>query len=327
VIAHNVARKGKTLWSERDAGASLVFALTPDETFEARRVRHWLEHQQARGRSLQACAVLYRTNAQSRALETELRQVGMPYEIVGGVSFFQRREVKDVLAYLRLAVNPLDTVSFFRVWNTPRRGLGPMVEAQLRSRLALACGPRGRPALAPPGAVCEARPGPGRPGSSRCSTSCATGSDRWTSCARLLGAQRLHGAPTPRRGGSPKRANGENWASPPRGSPPPCKRRPGQFRTAGVARDVRSLTDADRVGDGDRVLLLTVHNAKGLEFDAPVAGLEEGLMPHARRWTRASSSGRSDGSTSRSRARDEVLLTAAAYRRRYDGAVLPCRAS
>ena len=137
VIAHNVARKGKTLWSDRDAGAKLVFALTPDETFEARRVRHWLERQQARGRRLADCAVLYRTNAQSRALETELRQSGMPYEIVGGVSFFQRREVKDVLAYLRLAVNPLDTASFFRIWNTPRRGLGPVVEAQVRARLAL----------------------------------------------------------------------------------------------------------------------------------------------------------------------------------------------
>jgi DNA helicase-2/ATP-dependent DNA helicase PcrA len=136
VIAHNVARKGKTLWSDRDAGARLVFALTPDETFEARRVRHWLQRQQTRGRRLADCAVLYRTNAQSRALETELRQAGMPYEIVGGVSFFQRREVKDVLAYLRLAVNPLDTASFFRVWNTPRRGLGPVVEAQVRARIA-----------------------------------------------------------------------------------------------------------------------------------------------------------------------------------------------
>src|SRR5262249_40803760 len=137
VIAHNVARKGKTLWSEREPGARVVFALTPDETFEARRVRHWLQRQQTRGRRLRDCAVLYRTNAQSRALETELRQHGIPYEIVGGLSFFQRREVKDVLAYLRLVVNPLDVASFFRVWNTPRRGLGPAVEAQLRARLAL----------------------------------------------------------------------------------------------------------------------------------------------------------------------------------------------
>ena len=96
VIANNVARKGKTLWSTRGAGAPILFALTPDETFEARRIRHWLQQQQTRGRRLTDCAVLYRTNAQSRALETEMRQNGMPYEIVGGVSFFQRREVKDM---------------------------------------------------------------------------------------------------------------------------------------------------------------------------------------------------------------------------------------
>ncbi|MCE9659636.1 MAG: UvrD-helicase domain-containing protein, partial [Burkholderiales bacterium] len=85
VIANNVARKGKTLWSERGDGAKIAFALTPDETFEARRVRHWLQRQQTRGRQLADCAVLYRTNAQSRALETELRQHGVPNEIVGGV--------------------------------------------------------------------------------------------------------------------------------------------------------------------------------------------------------------------------------------------------
>src|SRR5262249_22368288 len=96
VIAHNRARKGKTLWSERGAGARVAFALEPDEAFEARRVRHWIERQRGRGRGLADCAVLYRTNAQSRALETELRKSGVPYEIVGGVSFFQRREVKDV---------------------------------------------------------------------------------------------------------------------------------------------------------------------------------------------------------------------------------------
>ncbi len=176
MIAHNVARKGKTLWSDREPGPLLVFALTPDETFEARRVRRWLERQQSQGRRLANCAVLYRTNAQSRALETELRQAGLTYEIVGGVSFFQRREVKDVLAYLRLAVNPLDAASFFRVWNTPRRGFGPSVEAQVR---AACC------ARSPPRAPSRAPPAPARPRSLGSWTSCAAGSiRRWTSSSR-----------------------------------------------------------------------------------------------------------------------------------------------
>ncbi|HEV2105966.1 MAG TPA: UvrD-helicase domain-containing protein, partial [Candidatus Eisenbacteria bacterium] len=135
VVAHNRARRGKTLWSEREAGAPLAFALCADETEEAARVRRWLEAGARRGRRLADCAVLYRTNAQSRALETTLRQAGIAYEIVGGVSFFQRREVKDLLAYLRLLVNPADESAFFRVWNTPRRGLGPAVEAEVRAAI------------------------------------------------------------------------------------------------------------------------------------------------------------------------------------------------
>src|SRR5439155_1232061 len=87
VVANNQARKGKTLWSEREDGEPIAFALCGDEADEARRVRRFLEQQRSRGRTLADCAVLYRTNSQSRALETELRQADMPYEIVGGVSF------------------------------------------------------------------------------------------------------------------------------------------------------------------------------------------------------------------------------------------------
>src|SRR5262249_36054844 len=135
VIAHNRGRKGKTLWCDGPEGVPLRFALEGDEAQEARRVRRWIESCRSRGRRLSDCAVLYRTHAQSRALEIELRQHGIAYQIVGGISFFQRREVKDLLAYLRLAVNPSDTVSFWRVWNLPRRGLGPAVRSQVEAVL------------------------------------------------------------------------------------------------------------------------------------------------------------------------------------------------
>ena len=104
VIANNRARKGKTLWSEREEGPRLRFALAADEAGEARRIRRFLEERLRAGGRYDDCAVLYRTNAQSRALETELRAAGIPYELVGGVAFYQRREVKDLLAYLRLVV-------------------------------------------------------------------------------------------------------------------------------------------------------------------------------------------------------------------------------
>jgi len=99
-------------------------------------VRGFLAAHVRDGGRLGDCAVLYRTNAQSRALETELRKNLIPYEIVGGVPFYQRREVKDLLAYLRLVVNPADAVAFWRVWNTPRRGLGAVVRAMVEARIA-----------------------------------------------------------------------------------------------------------------------------------------------------------------------------------------------
>jgi len=136
VIANNQARKGKTLWSAREAGAPLRFVLAQDDVDEARTIRRFLDERKRRGLRLDSAAVLYRTHAQSRALETELRQHAMRYEIVGGISFYQRREVKDLLAYLRVAVNPADAIAFWRIWNTPRRGLGDGVRTRLEARLA-----------------------------------------------------------------------------------------------------------------------------------------------------------------------------------------------
>lgn len=328
VIAHNVARKGKTLWSDRGAGERITFALEPDEQFEARRVRHWLQRQQTRGRRLTDCAVLYRTNAQSRALETELRQHGVPYEIVGGVSFFQRREVKDLLAYLRLVANPLDTASFFRIWNTPRRGFGSVLEQQLRSELAL-------PGADPVAALRRLASGGTLRGPAR------AGAQQFLALIDDLRARlaepvdRLFALLLERSGYLEHLdAAGEEDLRDRRANIEELGVAAAQFAAMQAAGDgggtlldwlseCSLLTDADRTREGDRVLLLTVHNAKGLEFDAVcVAGLEEGLMPHAS----SLDSGDQLEEERRlfyvalTRARDEVLLTAAAYRRRYDGA-------
>src|SRR5207249_3653001 len=148
---NNRSRRGKTLWCEREDGVRLRFALTADEADEARRIRRFLDQRVADGRRYDECAVLYRTNAQSRALETELRGRGIPYEIVGGVAFYQRREVKDLLAYLRLAVNGADGAAFWRIWNTPRRGLGDAVRLRVEERIAAAAA--AGQALEPPAAL------------------------------------------------------------------------------------------------------------------------------------------------------------------------------
>ncbi len=126
VIAENVNRKGKTLRTERTAGEPITVVETFDEGDEAR----WIVGDiQARFRdepTLRYCsfAVLYRTNAQARALEDAFRREGVAYQVVGSVRFYERREIQDVLAYLRLISNPRDAVAFDRVVNYPRRGIG-----------------------------------------------------------------------------------------------------------------------------------------------------------------------------------------------------------
>jgi DNA helicase-2/ATP-dependent DNA helicase PcrA len=127
VIAENTERKGKTLRTERTGGENVTLVETADENDEARCVLGEVEARYREGPALhnyRDFAILYRTNAQSRALEDAFRRRGVPYQIVGGVRFYERREIQDVLAYLRLVSNPRDEGAFERVVNYPRRGVG-----------------------------------------------------------------------------------------------------------------------------------------------------------------------------------------------------------
>ncbi|HEX7548209.1 MAG TPA: UvrD-helicase domain-containing protein, partial [Candidatus Methylomirabilis sp.] len=125
VVANNAGRKGKTLWTENPAGEAIVVYQASDEQVEAgfivERIRELAAEQ---GHSLDDFAVFYRTNAQSRVLEDALRRAVTPYVIVGGLRFYERKEVKDLLAYLRLVANPDDAQSFKRIVNVPARGIG-----------------------------------------------------------------------------------------------------------------------------------------------------------------------------------------------------------
>ena len=126
VIAENVDRKGKTLRTHRMGGERITLVTTSGETDEARWIADKIEAcvSEGQGRPYREMSILYRTNAQSRALEDVFRRRGLPYQIVGGVRFYERREIQDVLAYLRLISNPLDAGAFERVVNYPRRGVG-----------------------------------------------------------------------------------------------------------------------------------------------------------------------------------------------------------
>jgi DNA helicase-2/ATP-dependent DNA helicase PcrA len=132
VIKANPNRAEKRLWTDRPGGPKVVVAQTYDEQEEAQAVAREALRLVAEGDDrLGDIAVLYRTNAQSRALEEVLLRRGVPYRLIGGLRFYERREVKDVMAYLRLIANPQDTLSFSRIINVPRRKLGEKSLAQL----------------------------------------------------------------------------------------------------------------------------------------------------------------------------------------------------
>jgi len=124
VIANNQSRKPKELWTESGAGGLIVRYHADDEGDEAQWVAHEISRLHEEGERWADSAVFYRTNAQSRVMEEALLRVGAPYKVVGGTRFYDRREVKDALAYLKAAVNPVDEVSVKRVLNVPKRGVG-----------------------------------------------------------------------------------------------------------------------------------------------------------------------------------------------------------
>ena len=124
VIANNFGRKPKELWTDSGAGQLIVRYHADDESDESQWVAHEISRLHDEGERWGDAAVFYRTNAMSRVIEEQLMRLGIPYKVVGGTRFYDRREVKDALAYMKAVVNPLDEVSIKRVINVPKRGVG-----------------------------------------------------------------------------------------------------------------------------------------------------------------------------------------------------------
>lgn len=134
VINHNKGRKEKRLWTENDEGSKITVYRANDEISEARFVKNKIENFIVEKKYKPSdIAILYRTNAQSRVIEDELRRSKIDYTIVGGLKFYERKEIKDIIAYLRLVTNPDDDLSFERIVNEPRRGIGPTSVERLRA--------------------------------------------------------------------------------------------------------------------------------------------------------------------------------------------------
>ncbi|HXJ88041.1 MAG TPA: UvrD-helicase domain-containing protein [Candidatus Binatia bacterium] len=127
VVANNVRRKGKNLWTDRQGGARIGYYEAPDgeneALFAADSIARYLREANERGETPRA-AVLYRTNSQSRLFEEAMRRYGLKYHVVGGFSFYERAEIKDMISYLKVIQNPDDSISLLRVINTPARGIG-----------------------------------------------------------------------------------------------------------------------------------------------------------------------------------------------------------
>lgn len=124
VIAHNAGRKEKTLWTDLEDGKKIIWYKAVDETDESRFVAEKIEKEVQNGASYQDFAVLYRMNAQSNNIERMFVKEKIPYHIYGGTRFYDRKEIKDVLAYMTILYNPFDMVRFKRIVNEPKRGIG-----------------------------------------------------------------------------------------------------------------------------------------------------------------------------------------------------------
>ena len=302
VIAQNRNRKEKRLYTERAGGARLLYYRAGDDIDEAEfiaRTSRTALHEDPDN----TVAVLYRTNAQSRTVEDALRRAGMAYKIIGGVRFYERKEIKDALAYLRLVLNPHDDVSLRRVINVPARGIGKgVMEAleavELSDDIVLPPLLAGLQPVATNNSLWARliHALDGRLLNARASASLAAFRDlivNLTSMAREESVSIALGKVLDRSGYLQDLREERSEEAESRienlmelvSAAREYETRSAEPSLAGFVDQLSLLSDADEEsGSRDaRVLMMTLHSAKGLEFPVVViAGLEEGLFPHSR---------------------------------------------
>ncbi len=286
VIAHNLSRKPKDLWTDAGHGDKIVRFQGEDEGDESQWVAHELSRLHSDGSHRWSdMAVFYRTNAQSRVLEEQFLRSGIPYRVVGGTRFYDRREVKDALAYLKAVVNPTDEVSIKRVLNVPKRGVGDQTVGRLDA-YARAHGISFMDALR-------------RWDDAGASSRAARGIQSFVDLLDDLAAEVADGpGPLLERILERTGYDAELEAS---GTIEDESRRENLAELVGLAREVESVeefleqvslvADTDVLPDPDDpsdtgVVLMTLHSAKGLEFPVVfLIGMEEGVFPHMRSLT------------------------------------------
>ncbi len=326
VIRHNRARLEKGLWTERKARSKVRLLECADENGEANEIALQIHGLVARGRKPDEIAVFYRVNFMQRALERALRLSGIPYQIVGGVEFYERREIRDLVAYLHLLVNPRDGVALRRVLNVPARGVGEKSLEDLE-RLAAERGLALFDALRTPEVTAElkgkarvgvrefcalhARLEPLARGSAAAALEGLIGELDWFAWL----AASAEGDVTSREENVEElQAHAEAYDA----------ENPGAG-LAGFLEDVALVSDVDGLEErASKVTLMTLHSSKGLEFPSVfIAGLEEELLPHGLALADAEDSEAGLEEERRlfyvgmTRAKDELCLTRARLRLHY----------
>jgi len=327
VISKQPGRYPRRLWTSRSGGEAVILHDAYSEEDEAEFVANEVRRLVASGRSYGDVAVMYRTNAQSRAIEEALVRHRIPYRIVGGLRFYQRKEIKDVLAYLRLIHNRYDEASLLRIVNVPPRGIGERTLERLRAYAreeqlplweaftaaasgALAgVGGRSQTAVAEFVEMMEAL---------RAGAADRSLTELFDDVLDATGYLRYL------RAGDEQEAleRGENLEQ--------LRAVMAQYEGIGdggdlatFLQDVALVSDVDELESGaDAVTLITLHAAKGLEFPVVfIVGLEEGLLPHIRSFDTPESleEERRLAYVGITRAKDALYLTRAARRSGYGG--------
>jgi len=359
VIKNNVQRRGKNLWSQNGQGRKILLQAFENEEIEARTIAETIEFQRMTERvPWSDQAILFRTNLQSRPIEMELRKAGVRYHLIGGQSFFDRREVRDFLAYLKTFLNPHDDVSLLRIANVPARGLSDVtMERLLAASQARHCSvfaamrhtdvQAGLPARTREALqafilfVEETRVKLGEEAQATRPDALQQWAEKFLNDIGYWGELRRSEKnqesaesrvrslrdllATMDSAGSVRRtADALNQAEPTHGGGGALGDRLGGF--------LENLTlDAEREEEreaGDAVTLITMHSCKGLEFPhVYVVGLEEGLLPHARSKVEGTlDEERRLFYVAITRAKRELMLSHCGARKKY-GQLTPCHPS
>jgi len=340
VIKNNLRRRGKQLWSQKGLGKKILLHAFQDDEEEARTLVEQIEYARMTERSpWSEHAILFRTNQQSRAIETALRKAGVRYHLIGGQSYFDRREIKDFLAYIKMFINPNDDVSLLRIANVPTRGLSDVTMERLLSAsqerqcsvYSAMCNPMVTTSLQPRTrqaveAFVELIRKTREPVESGQPLSLAMWAEGFlTQTGYIEDLRRSEKEPE---AGENRVRNLKDLAATLDDGQAVSQEPSRRLDTFLEELTLDSDREQDKEPQGDVVTLITMHSCKGLEFPhVYIVGLEQGLLPHSR--------SKAEGTLDEERRLFYVAITRAMKtltishcggRRKY-GQLLPCHPS